>query len=88
MVGEVEYFAIYCFNEILFSLFRNTEKRKERSRDAARCRRSREAEIFSDMSEMLPLSKDDVNMLDKASVIRIAITYLRIRNVIKWRKNK
>ncbi|XP_065371412.1 protein similar isoform X2 [Calliphora vicina] len=62
---------------------RNNEKRKERSRDAARCRRSRETEIFTELAEVLPLKKEDVQQLDKASVMRVAIAYLKVRDMLK-----
>lgn len=62
--------------------FRNNEKRKEKSRDAARTRRSRETEIFADLGEALPLSKEDVDQLDKASVMRLAIAYLKVRDMV------
>ncbi|XP_034249619.1 hypoxia-inducible factor 1-alpha-like [Thrips palmi] len=62
--------------------FENTEKRKEKSRDAARCRRSREMEIFSDLSDALPLPASAVAHLDKASVMRLAICYLKVRSLI------
>lgn len=62
--------------------FRNNEKRKEKSRDAARCRRSRETEIFTELGETLPVSKDDLENLDKASVMRVAIATLKIENMM------
>ncbi|KAF5274064.1 hypothetical protein FQR65_LT04462 [Abscondita terminalis] len=62
--------------------FMNNEKRKEKSRDAARCRRSRETEIFTDLANTLPLPKDQISQLDKASVMRLAISYLRVRDMI------
>lgn len=62
--------------------FRNNEKRKEKSRDAARTRRTRETEIFSDLGEALPLSKEEVEQLDKASVMRLAIAYLKVRDMV------
>lgn len=68
------------------SLCRNNEKRKERSRDAARCRRSRETEIFTELAQVLPLKKEDVQQLDKASVMRIAISYLKVRDMLKMCK--
>ncbi|XP_014088303.3 uncharacterized protein sima isoform X2 [Bactrocera oleae] len=63
--------------------FLNNEKRKEKSRDAARCRRSRETEIFSELAQILPLRKDDVNQLDKASIMRIAIAFLKVREMLE-----
>uniref|UniRef100_A0A1B0BU88 BHLH domain-containing protein n=1 Tax=Glossina palpalis gambiensis TaxID=67801 RepID=A0A1B0BU88_9MUSC len=66
----------------------NNEKRKERSRDAARCRRSRETEIFSELAQMLPLKKEDVIQLDKASIMRIAIAYLKLRDALNMFPNR
>ncbi|XP_060649956.1 LOW QUALITY PROTEIN: protein similar [Drosophila nasuta] len=63
--------------------FMNNEKRKEKSRDAARCRRSKETEIFMELSQALPLKPDDVNQLDKASIMRITIAYLKIREMLQ-----
>ncbi|KAL0270286.1 UNVERIFIED_CONTAM: hypothetical protein PYX00_007749 [Menopon gallinae] len=60
----------------------NSEKRKEKSRDAARCRRSRETEIFSDMAKGLPLPPSVITQLDKASVMRLVISYLKIQNLV------
>lgn len=68
----------------LNSVCRNNEKRKEKSRDAARCRRSKETEIFMELSQALPLKPDDVNQLDKASVMRITIAYLKIRQMLEF----
>ncbi|XP_074104966.1 HIF-1 transcription factor component sima isoform X1 [Cotesia typhae] len=60
---------------------RSNDKRKEKSRDAARCRRSRETDIFLNMAAALPISPDEVIHLDKASVMRLATAYLKIRSV-------
>lgn len=62
--------------------FRSNEKRKEKSRDAARCRRSRETEIFNELGEVLPIKKEDVDQLDKASVMRLAIALLKARDML------
>lgn len=61
---------------------RNNEKRKEKSRDAARSRRSRETEIFTDLANALPLTSEQISQLDKASVMRLAISYLRVRDMV------
>ncbi|XP_046402265.1 endothelial PAS domain-containing protein 1-like isoform X2 [Ischnura elegans] len=61
----------------------NSEKRKEKSRDAARCRRSRETEIFTDLAQALPISQSACAQLDKASVMRLAISYLKVRSVFE-----
>nr|QSC42433.1 hypoxia inducible factor 1 Sima [Riptortus pedestris] len=62
---------------------RNSEKRKEKSRDAARCRRSKESEIFSNLSQVLPLPANITSHLDKASIMRLVIAHLRIRDLFK-----
>ncbi|XP_035210552.1 hypoxia-inducible factor 1-alpha-like isoform X2 [Stegodyphus dumicola] len=62
---------------------RNSEKRKEKSRDAARCRRSKESEIFSDLSGQLPLAPGVASALDKASIMRLTVGYLKVREMMK-----
>ncbi|XP_023722628.1 protein similar isoform X5 [Cryptotermes secundus] len=61
---------------------RNTEKRKEKSRDAARCRRSRETEIFTDLAQALPMPHTTISQLDKASIMRLAISFLKVRSLL------
>ncbi|KAK8767130.1 hypothetical protein V5799_006084 [Amblyomma americanum] len=69
---------------LLLSRFsKNSEKRKEKSRDAARCRRSKESEIFTELSQQLPLPENVACQLDKASVMRLAISYLRLREILE-----
>ncbi|XP_063991616.1 hypoxia-inducible factor 1-alpha-like isoform X2 [Diachasmimorpha longicaudata] len=65
-----------------FEDYLNNEKRKEKSRDAARCRRSRETDIFAELAAELPISQEQAQHLDKASVMRLAIAYLKARSVI------
>ncbi|XP_045502869.1 uncharacterized protein LOC123699868 isoform X2 [Colias croceus] len=62
--------------------FMNNEKRKEKSRVAARCRRTKEMQIFAELTTALPAKKEEVEQLDKASVMRLAISYLRVRDVV------
>lgn len=69
-----------------FPFPRNNEKRKEKSRVAARCRRTKEMQIFSELSEALPAKKEEVDQLDKASVMRLAISYLKVRDVVTLRE--
>ncbi|GAB0087527.1 protein similar [Sergentomyia squamirostris] len=63
--------------------FMNNEKRKEKSRDAARTRRSRETEIFTELAQCLPLSREEVDELDKASIMRLSIAFLKVRNMLE-----
>ncbi|XP_021930800.1 endothelial PAS domain-containing protein 1-like isoform X2 [Zootermopsis nevadensis] len=61
---------------------KNSEKRKEKSRDAARFRRCRETEIFTDLAQALPMPQSTVSQLDKASIMRLAISYLKVRSLL------
>lgn len=62
---------------------RNTsERRKEKSRDAARCRRSKETEVFYELAHQLPLPHSVSSHLDKASIMRLAISFLRTRKLL------
>ncbi|TRY97725.1 hypothetical protein DNTS_003495, partial [Danionella cerebrum] len=58
-----------------------SERRKEKSRDAARCRRSKETEVFYELAHQLPLPHSVSSHLDKASVMRLAISFLRTRKL-------
>nr|ADU87365.1 hypoxia-inducible factor 1-alpha isoform b [Branchiostoma belcheri tsingtauense] len=60
---------------------RNSEKRKEKSRDAARVRRTKETEIFYDLAHQLPLAHSKSAQLDKASIMRLTISYLKTRMI-------
>ncbi|XP_012057137.1 PREDICTED: uncharacterized protein LOC105620242 [Atta cephalotes] len=69
-------------DEQLLENYLSNEKRKERSRDAARCRRSRETDIFTELAAALPVAPEQAALLDKASVMRLAIAYLKVRAVV------
>uniref|UniRef100_A0A3Q2PCC8 Endothelial PAS domain protein 1b n=1 Tax=Fundulus heteroclitus TaxID=8078 RepID=A0A3Q2PCC8_FUNHE len=58
----------------------SSERRKEKSRDAARCRRSKETEVFYELAHQLPMPHSVSAHLDKASIMRLAISFLRTRN--------
>lgn len=60
----------------------SSERRKEKSRDAARCRRSKETEVFYDLAHQLPLPHSVSAHLDKASIMRLAISFLRTRKLL------
>lgn len=53
-----------------------SEKRKLKSRDAARCRRSREHDIFNSLLEQLPASCINVGQIDKAMIIRLVLGFV------------
>ncbi|KAK1330030.1 hypothetical protein QTO34_010215 [Cnephaeus nilssonii] len=54
-------------------------QRKEKSRNAARSRRGKENLEFFELAKLLPLPGAISSQLDKASVVRLCVTYLRLR---------
>ncbi|XP_056147773.1 endothelial PAS domain-containing protein 1b isoform X2 [Lampris incognitus] len=60
----------------------SSERRKEKSRDAARCRRSKETEVFYELAHQLPLPHSVSSHLDKASIMRLTISFLRTRKLV------
>ncbi|KAJ8365363.1 hypothetical protein SKAU_G00141940 [Synaphobranchus kaupii] len=59
-----------------------SEHRKEKSRDAARCRRSKETDVFDELAHQLPLPHRISAHLDKASIVRLTISFMRMRRVV------
>ncbi|KAF8793174.1 Protein trachealess like protein [Argiope bruennichi] len=59
------------------------EMRKEKSRDAARSRRGKENYEFYELAKLLPLPAAITTQLDKASIIRLSISYLKLRDFIQ-----
>ena len=69
---------IICILILLFSpLFRM----KEKSKNAARTRREKENAEFYELAKMLPLPAAITSQLDKASIIRLSTSYLKMRAV-------
>ncbi|KAM8915152.1 hypoxia inducible factor 1 subunit alpha a [Spinachia spinachia] len=60
----------------------SSERRKEKSRDAARCRRGKESEVFYELAQELPLPHSVSSSLDKASIMRLIISYLCMRKLL------
>ncbi|XP_041842855.1 single-minded homolog 1-A isoform X2 [Melanotaenia boesemani] len=54
---------------------------KEKSKNAARTRREKENSEFYELAKMLPLPSAITSQLDKASIIRLTTSYLRMRVV-------
>lgn len=54
---------------------------KEKSKNAARTRREKENSEFFDLAKMLPLPAAITSQLDKASIIRLTTSYLKMRTV-------
>lgn len=55
-------------------------KMKEKCKDAARMRREKERIEFIELSKLLPLPSTTTSQLDKASIIRLTSSYLKMRN--------
>lgn len=54
---------------------------KEKSKNAARTRREKENAEFGELGKMLPLPTVITQQLDKASIIRLTTSYLKMRQV-------
>lgn len=52
-------------------------KRKEKARIAARARRSQEASIIMEMAEELHISQEKMRRIDKATIVKLAIDYIK-----------
>ncbi|TNN37234.1 Collagen alpha-2(I) chain [Liparis tanakae] len=89
-------FVVYVQNQLNFDDLKSDEQtrifprtdetdrlqalRKEKSRDAARSRRGKENFEFYELAKMLPLPGAITSQLDKASIIRLTISYLKMRD--------
>ncbi|KAG2467324.1 KPCE kinase, partial [Polypterus senegalus] len=79
-INQDEFKGFSYFGEELIS--NSSERRKEKSRDAARCRRSKETEVFYELAHQLPLPHSISSHLDKASIMRLTISFLRTRKLL------
>ncbi|XP_035468919.2 endothelial PAS domain-containing protein 1 isoform X2 [Scophthalmus maximus] len=61
----------------------NREKRRAISREAAKRRRRVESDMFEDLSRLLPLQPSVGANLDKPSVIRLTLSYIRMHTLLK-----
>ncbi|KAL7831867.1 hypothetical protein AOLI_G00294150 [Acnodon oligacanthus] len=66
----------------------SSDMRKLRSRDAARCRRSQETEVFYELAHSLPLARRVTSHLDKAAIMRVTLSYLRMRQLLRFTTTK
>lgn len=53
--------------------------RKAKSRNAARTRRGKENYEFYELAKLLPIPQETSSQLDKASIIRLTMSYLKVR---------
>lgn len=54
---------------------------KEKSKNAAKTRREKENGEFYELAKLLPLPSAITSQLDKASIIRLTTSYLKMRSV-------
>ncbi|XP_073987454.1 single-minded homolog 1-like isoform X3 [Rhodnius prolixus] len=59
----------------------NGPSMKEKSKNAARSRREKENTEFLELAKLLPLPSAITSQLDKASIIRLTTSYLKLRNL-------
>uniref|UniRef100_A0A3B3UZH0 SIM bHLH transcription factor 1 n=1 Tax=Poecilia latipinna TaxID=48699 RepID=A0A3B3UZH0_9TELE len=59
----------------------HTANMKEKSKNAARTRREKENSEFYELAKLLPLPSAITSQLDKASIIRLTTSYLKMRTV-------
>lgn len=61
----------------------SSEQRKLRSRDAARCRRSQETEVFYELARTLPLPRRVSTHLDKSAIMRVSLSFLWMQRLLR-----
>ncbi|XP_076590866.1 hypoxia inducible factor 1 subunit alpha, like isoform X3 [Chaetodon auriga] len=66
----------------------SSEQRKLRSRDAARCRRSQETEVFYELARTLPLPRRVSTHLDKSAIMRVALSFLQMHRLFRPGENQ
>lgn len=65
-----------------FSRKQNLDRRRESSRFAARDRRGKEADIFTDLKVVIPIVDEaTVTHVDRIAILRVALTLCRLRKV-------
>ena len=71
----------FCFNIFFPPGLAKTSAMKEKSKNAARTRREKENAEFFELAKLLPLPSAITSQLDKASIIRLTTSYLKMRQV-------
>uniref|UniRef100_A0A3Q3NL45 Endothelial PAS domain protein 1 n=1 Tax=Labrus bergylta TaxID=56723 RepID=A0A3Q3NL45_9LABR len=64
------------------------EKKRAISREAARKRRRVESDVFGELCRLLPLQPSVRAHLDKPSVIRLTLSYIRIHTLLKVKRGR
>ena len=80
--GNIHWPDSYAIANVSSSpLINRVEAMKEKSKNAARTRREKENAEFYELAKMLPLPSAITSQLDKASIIRLSTSYLKMRAV-------
>lgn len=80
--NELLHFPLIDFSFSLFNLGLSARcAMKEKSKNAARSRREKENSEFLELAKLLPLPSAITSQLDKASIIRLTTSYLKMRQV-------
>ncbi len=75
--------CIHCLHPIIsFSPACLTPRSKNKTQVLAYSRRQKENDTFSDIADALPI-QENAKDLDKASILRLAINYLKLRDLIQ-----
>lgn len=65
---------------VIFCSNRSLDRRRETSRYAARDRRGKEADIFTDLKDVVPVVEEStVTHVDRIALLRVASTLCRMR---------
>lgn len=76
---------VYFFSQLTgMSL---TKAKAEKSRVHAKQRRTEEAREIAEIAELLPLPSSVTKRLDKSSILRLAITFLRLKQYVGEGRN-
>ena len=67
--------------ELMYDTLFTLQIMKEKPKNAAKCRREKENAEFQELARLLPLPTAITAQLDKASIIRLSTSYLRLRQV-------
>nr|XP_018666946.1 transcription factor protein isoform X2 [Ciona intestinalis] len=71
-----------CENEEVPPSTYRRQRRREKSRDAARCRRNKECDIFQEICDNLPVAHDVIGQLDRSALLRLVISYIKLRQAL------
>lgn len=57
-------------------------RRREKSRDAARCRRQQESDTFNEICNVIPVPSKILAQMDRSMIMRLMISFMKFRNLL------